>query len=284
MKKLFPILAGIVVFVLALFLMRPEATVPVIVAALDLPEGHTLTAGDIKVRQVSKSEVQPGSFAEAAQLTGKTLRVFRGSGDVILPTQLGEGVISLAANERAVAIHVTDSAGMAGLLRPGDMVGITAVIDSRDGSFSKTVANGLRVLYISPDFNAVQESAMTESADGSLAGSSVSSQRSRQAEGTVVLAVPVNAITIGYDFSGFGVTSESRLVSLTDLLPALDLVANVQLSLFLEPDKAEKFVTSGIFLPNLVITPRPSPSPTPCSGKSCGTTHSTPSVNPTSIP
>ena len=81
-----------------------------------------------------------------------------------------------------------------------------------------------------------------------------------------MLAVPVEAITIGYDFSTFGVNSESRLVSLTDLLPALDLVANVQLSLFLEPDAPESFITSGVFLPDLVITPGPTPTATPCPG------------------
>ena len=281
MKKLLPILIAIPVFLLSLLFMRPEATAPVVVAAMDLPEGHTLAATDVTVSQVPKSQAPQGAFSDPSQLVGQTLRVFRGAGDVIFPNHLGGEVIILAPDERAVAIHVTDTAGLAGLIRSGDTVGVTAVIESQDGPFAKTVANGLRVLYISPEFKAAQEvaaPASSSSGDPFAGGSSTAAQDRRETEGTVVLAVPVEAITIGYDFSTFGVNSESRLVSLTDLLPALDLVANVQLSLFLEPDAPESFITSGVFLPNLVITPGPTPTATPCPGGICG-----PSATPTAF-
>ena len=282
MKKLLPIVIAIPVFLLALLFMRPEATTPVVVAAMDLPEGHTLAATDVTVSQVPQSQAPQGAFSDPAQLVGQTLRVFRGAGDVINPSHLGGEVIILAPNERAVAIHVTDAAGLAGLIRPGDTVGVTAVMESQDGPFAKTVASGLRVLYISPEFKAAEGGqsapATSSSSDPFSGGGSTASQSSRETEGTVVLAVPVEAITIGYDFSTFGVNSESRLVSLTDLLPALDLVANVQLSLFLEPDKPEAFITSGVFLPNLVITPGPTPTATPCPGGICA-----PSTTPTAV-
>ena len=220
---------------------------------------------------------------EGQEFTGQTLRIFRGAGDVINPSHLGGEVIILAPDERAVAIHVTDAAGLAGLIRPGDTVGVTAVMESQDGPFAKTVASGLRVLYISPEFKASQggqstSSTSSSSGDPFAGGGSTASQGPRETEGTVVLAVPVDAITIGYDFSTFGVNSESRLVSLTDLLPALDLVANVQLSLFLEPDQPQSFITSGVFLPNLVITPGPTPTATPCPGGICA-----PSTTPTAV-
>ncbi len=281
MKKLLPILIALPVFVLSLLFMRPEATTPVVVAATDLPEGYTLTAADISVSQVSKSLAPQGAFNDPVQVVGQTLRVFRGAGDVIFPSHLGGEVIVLAPDERAVAIHVTDAAGLAGLIRTGDTVGVTAVVESRDGPFAKTVANGLRILYISPEFKAIQgaiSSPSTSPSGDPFAGSSTAAQSQREAEGTVVLAVPVDAITIGDDFSTFGVNSESRLVSLTDLLPALDLVANVQLSLFLEPDAPESFITSGVFLPNLVITPGPTPTATPCPGGICA-----PSTTPTAV-
>ena len=281
MKKLLPILIAIPVFLLALLFMRPEATTPVVVAAFDLPEGHILAETDVQINQVPKSQTPQGAFSDPTLVVGQTLRVFRGAGDVINPSHLGGEVIILAPDERAVAIHVTDAAGLAGLIRPGDMVGVTAVMEGQDGSFAKTVANGLRVLYISPEFRAVQEAAVSASSSSGepfTGGSSASSQRPRELEGTVVLAVPVEAVTIGYDFSTFGVNSESRLVSLTDLLPALDLVANVQLSLFLEPDAPESFITSGVFLPNLVITPGPTPTATTCPGGIC-----TPVATPTAI-
>ena len=227
----------------------------------------------MQVNQVPKSQAPQGVFSDPSQVTGATLRVFRGAGDVINPSHLGGEVISLAPNERAVAIHVTDAAGLAGLIRPGDTVGVSAVMESQIGPFAKTVASGLRVLYISPEFRAAQD--ITQSAASSTSNSPFSggagtlSRRSRDLEGTVVLAVPVAAITIGYDFSIFGVNSESRLVSLTDLLPALDLVDSVRLSLFLEPDSAEPFITSGLFLGDLVITPAPTSTATPCPGGVC---------------
>lgn len=285
MKKLLPIVIAIPVFLLALLFMRPEATTPVVVAAMDLPEGHTLAATDVTVSQVPKSQAPQGAISDPAQLVGQTLRVYRGAGDVINPSHLGGEVIILAPDERAVAIHVTDAAGLAGLIRPGDTVGVTAVMDSQDGPFAKTVASGLRVLYISPEFKASQggqstSSTSSSSGDPFAGGGSTTAQGPRETEGTVVLAVPVDAITIGYDFSTFGVNSESRLVSLTDLLPALDLVANVQLSLFLEPDAPESFITSGIFLPNLVITPGPTPTATPCPGGICAPSTTSTAVAP----
>jgi pilus assembly protein CpaB len=281
MKKLLPILIAFPVFLLSLLLLRPDASLPVLVAASDLPVGHTLIGSDVTVHQVSKSEVPPGAFSDPSQLVGQTLRVFRGTGDVILPSHLGGEAITLAPDERAIAIHVTDAAGLAGLLHPGDLVGVTAVIAEREGSFAKTVASSLRVLYISPEFQAVDQSSTSTIASTSspfTSNLSASLQSRREIEGTVVLAVPIQAITIGYDFSIFGVNSESRLVSLTDLLPALDLVDSVELCLFLEPGAAEPFITSGLYLPDLVITPLPTPTATPCPGNACPT--ATPALTP----
>ena len=284
MKKLLPILIALPVFLLSLIFLRPEATSPVVVSATDLLEGHILLASDVTIMQVPKSQVPQEAFSEPSPVIGQTLRVFRGKGDVIYPSHLGGEVISLAPDERAVAIHVTDAAGLAGLIRPGDTVGVTAVMESQDGPFAKTVASGLRVLYISPEFKASQGiAASTASVSSSPFSSGVnpSSARRRELEGTVVLAVPVDAITIGYDFSTFGVNSESRLASLTDLLPALDLVDTVRLSLFLEPDVPVPFITSGLFLGDLVITPGPTPTITPCPGGDCA--QPTPTI-PASIP
>jgi pilus assembly protein CpaB len=272
MKKLLPILIALPVFLFSLLFLRPEATVPILVAAVDLPAGHTIAASDVTLSQIPKSQAPLDAFSNPSQVVGQTLRVFRSAGDVIAPAHLGGEAITLAPDERAIAIHVSDAAGLAGLLRPGDLVGVTAVMSEREGSFAKTVANSLRVLYISPDFQAEAASSQASvvSTSSTFTGSvSASLQQRRASEGTVVLAVPMEAVTIGYDFSLFGISSESRLVSLTDLLPALDLVDGVQLSLFLEPGTAEPFITAGLYLPDLVITPLPTPTVTPCPGDAC---------------
>jgi len=77
-----------------------------------------------------------------------------------------------------------------------------------------------------------------------------------------VLAIPTDAQLLAYDFASFGVESETRLLFLVDLLPALDNAQNVQLSMVLEPDQPDEMITSGVYLPDLVITPGPSPTPT----------------------
>lgn len=271
MKKLFPLLIAGVVFLIALILIRPEATTEVVVASRDLPAGHALSMDDLTLQQFPKSLAPTGGYAETDLLIGQTLRVDRTAGDVLYPTHLGGETIVLAKDERALALQVTDSAGLAGLLRPGDMVGVTAVIfgSSGQGAFSKTISGGFRVLYISPEFQAADPFEVNpppQATSSPLSGSQGSTRR--EDSGTVVLAVPIQAAVVAYDFAAFGVESAAKVINILDLLPALDHATNVELSLFLEPENPKSFITSGVYLPDLVITPGPSPTPTetPSSG------------------
>lgn len=260
MKRILPLLIAGLVFAAALFLLRPEPTVPVVTAARMLPVGHQIAEGDLTLAQYPKSLVPEGAFVEATAVIGQTLSMTRSAGDVLYPANLGGEKLVLAPGERAVALQVTDAAGLAGLLKPGDHVGLTAVIFDQDGAFSKNVANGLRVLYVSPDFAA--QDPLEGAADSGGSQFSATSTRSRATQGTVVLAIPTDAQFLAYDFASFGVESETRLLFLVDLLPALDNAQNVQLSLVLEPDQPDELITSGVYLPDLVITPGPSPTPT----------------------
>src|SRR5690554_4052110 len=126
MKKLLPILIAVPVFLFALAMMRPEATVPVVVATYDLPEGRTLMDTDLQVQQLPRSQAPQGAIDDPVKIIGQTLRVFRGTGDAIFLTHLGGEEIILAPEERAVALHVSDASGLAGLIRTGDTVGVTA--------------------------------------------------------------------------------------------------------------------------------------------------------------
>jgi pilus assembly protein CpaB len=271
MKRFLPLLIAAVIFVVALVMMKPEAVVPVVAAAADLPAGHILTAEDLSLLYIPKS-LAPASeaYTDPHSLLGQSLRVYRNAGDFIYPANLGGEELALSPNERAIAIRVTDSSGLAGLVKPGDRVGVTAILPGPNGSssFGKFLIGGLRVLYITPSFQAEQPAAQPTSEpqaaqDGEAfsipSGAGLGTDRA--GEGTVVLAVPVAAQVVGYDFSAFGAESDSRLVFAVDLLPALDLSSNVLLSLVLEPHQAAAFETSGIFLPDLVRTPGPTPTP-----------------------
>lgn len=276
MKRFVPILIAGVVFVIALMMMQPEPLVSLVAAAADLPAGHIIQASDLKTVEMTKSLAPAGAFNDPSAIIGQRLRLARTAGDLLFPSHLGGETIVLQPDERAIAIHVTDSGGLAGLLKPGDQVGVTAVLPdgSGSGTFGKAVVGGLRVLYISPSFQAEDPPAepsstspqsTEESSSGgafSTSGSGLQGNAQRQENGTVVLAVPITARVVGYDFTSFGVPNDTRLIYAVDLLPALDQAGNAKLSLYLEPEQAQAFVSSGIYLPDLVRTPGPSPTPT----------------------
>ena len=271
MKRFLPLLIAAAIFIIALLMMKPEAVVPVVAAAANLPAGHILTAQDLSLVYIPDSLAPAGdAFSDPQGLLGQTLRVYRNAGDFIYPANLGGEELSLSPNERAIAIQVTDSSGLAGLVKPGDRVGVTAILPGPNGSssFGKFLIGGLRVLYITPSFQAEQPSAQQindpqagQDGEAFSVPSGAGLGADRAGEGTVVLAVPVTAQVVGYDFSAFGAENDSRLVYAVDLLPALDLSSNVLLSLVLEPRQAASFETSGIFLPDLVRTPGPTPTP-----------------------
>lgn len=268
MKRILPLFLAVIIFAVALVLMRPEPTVSIVTAVRDLPVGYQITEADLQVQPMPKSMAPSGAFNDPAAAVGGTLSIPRAAGDVLFPANLGGEQLILAPDERAVAIKVDDSAGLAGMLQPGDTVGVTAVIFNaggagQQGAFSKTIGSGLRVLYISPNFRALEPAITVPEVDATPAQIGVvQSTADRTDSGVVILAVPIDSTAVAYDFTPFGVEVATRLVFITDLLPALDHAQNVQLSLFLEPDAPQDFVTSGIYLPDLVITPGPSPTPT----------------------
>ncbi len=274
LKKVLPYLLAGVVFLFALALLRPPAQMQVVTAALDLPAGHTLTEGDLTLRSLP-AEALPteGVITDPLQAVGQTLRVDRTAGDVILTTHLGESQVALKADERAVAIHVTDASGMGGVLRPGDLVGVTAVVfqqgmGAESGAFSKATIEGLRVLYVQPSFVAedpAQSAVITPDPQTGIA-----IQRQRSKEGVVILAVPIQAQAVVYDFQSAGIqaTNAVRLVNAVELLTALDQSDNARLSLYMMPKDAQAMNTSGLWLPELVVrqvTPTPTGTPVPLS-------------------
>jgi len=270
-KQFISIALAIAVFLVAFLAIRggQEDTLETVVAARKLPSGHTLTSSDLMLEERAQGNLPEGAVTQIDALLGETLSMPRSKGDLITHEHLGGEHIDMAEDERAVAIEVTDSGGLAGLLKPGDRVGVTAVLDAAEGSYAKEIAEGLRVLYVSPEFLAVDPLAYQQLTDPEDEGgigignsSSGGSVPDRDNQGVVVLAVSVYQNALAYDFQAFGVESETRLVNLVDLIPALDHARGVALSLFITPDQALHFESAGIYVPDLVITPGPSPTPT----------------------
>ncbi len=262
MKKFLPIVLAMVVFAVALALNRPEPQVAVVVAAADLPEGRVLAESDLATKEMPKSLAPDGAVSEVQSLVGQRLRVARSAGDPILPAHLGGEVLELRPNERAVALQVSAAQGLAGLLKPGDRVGLTVIVNSGQQTFAKYLAGGLRVLWVDPAFKREEAPASPQGTPhpavdcsaGGLPQPVVDVEGA--ARGLVVLAIPVEAQTLVYDFSLQGAESENKPLYLLDVLPALT-TQGAQFGLVLEPEKAQEAQTSGLALQSLVITPGP---------------------------
>lgn len=265
MKKFLPVILAIVVFAIALVLNQPESQVAVVVAAADLPEGRVLSEADLTVRQLPKSLAPEGAIGDAQSLVGQRLRVERSAGDPILPAHLGGDVLVLQPNERAVALSVSASQGLAGLLKAGDRVGLTVIVNTNQQTYAKYLAGGLRVLWLDPSFQRDSAPApQQENAGGGMfGGDSVAPVDTGGAsKGLIVLAVPVEAKTVVYDFTLLGSGNETKPLYLVDVIPALS-AQGAQFGLVLEPEQAQEIYTSGIALQGLAVTPGATQTPTP---------------------
>jgi len=275
-KKVIPYVLAVIVFIAALVLLRPAPSKTVVVAAYDLRAGHTLVEGDLSLQAMPASAVASDALTDASLAVGQTLRIDRGQGDILRTSNLGE-LITLQPDERAVAVKITDATGLAGLLVPGQQVGIVASVQMQSldtqGTFSKATIEGLRVMYIDPRFAASDSNASMQpgisspkgNTPNSLVGSSstgVTTDRAQQ--GFVVLAVPTSLQTVIYDFSADNAVSESRLVNVLELLAALGSTDGAEITLYLMPrENATQFSSPGLWLPNLVVTPQATPTTTP---------------------
>lgn len=261
MKKLMPYFLAVAVLFASLILIRPAPSKTVVVAARDLRAGQPLTEADVALRSVPVGLLPADALTNIQSALGQTLQWPRGEGDVIRQAHLGKSV-ALAEDERAVAVEVTDAGGLGGLLAPGMTVGVVAAIPVQGqggvGTFAKATVEGLRVLYVDPRF-AVQQSPQPMPTAGAFGVGLYTQERAQK--GYVVLAVPTSLTTILYDFSASGALSESRKVNALELLSALQATTGATVTLYLTPDDAQRFASPGLWLPDLVITPAPTATP-----------------------
>ncbi len=287
LKKVLPYVLAAIVFFLSLALMRPAPSKTVVVAAHDLSAGHVLTEADLKLQAMPQPSIANDSLTDIKAAVGQSLKLDRGSGDIIRSSNFGQ-MIPLQPNERAVAVKVSDTTGLAGLIAPGQEVGIIAAIPTQNltsaGTFSKVTVEGLRVLYVDPRFVASDSDTslqpVSTPASGGLAGVGGVTTVERAQAGYVVLAVPTNLQTIMYDFSRDGAMSQSRQVNALEMLAALSADTQSMITLYLMPaDKAESFSSPGLWLQDLVITPEPTATPDPHSTATQPAPAATPTAN-----
>ncbi|UPO75736.1 Flp pilus assembly protein CpaB [Arthrobacter sp. Helios] len=135
--------------------LPPDArTVSVVTAGADLPAGHVLGPGDLRVVSLPAAADPPGSFAPGAAVTGKRLAVPLRAGSVLTDSFLvGPGLLAGSpAGTSAVPLRAADPA-VTGLLSPGVLVDVMlAPGDNFDGAAAASLlAAGVPVLWIGGD-------------------------------------------------------------------------------------------------------------------------------------
>jgi len=137
--------------------------------------------------------------------------------------------VSLGPDERAVAVRVKQDRGLAGLLQPGARVGVVATLpDSNGDLFAKAVIENLRVLYVSPDFQARPDpspglragapaTAQMTVADGESSGlvtspGATASSSKPANEGVILLAAPIDPQPVAYVPISQTLTADTDLI------------------------------------------------------------------------
>ncbi len=281
------ILALVVVLVLGAMMMKPASKVPVVVAATDLPRGHRITDQDLAVVQLPANAVPKGAFQSPDALVGQVVRFSRAAGDFILPQHVGaELLMDLQPDERGIGVPVNAAGGLAGLLQPGDTVDVIAVLESGDafnpfvptttategqpdqnaplpppsGPYAKLLLTGLRVLYVSPDFRAPETSTTSQESGSSL---TAAPSRGAGSSGVVVLAVPVNPVSVVWDFGAEAAASPVvQTVNAAELLSAV-VDGGASIRLLLDPKEPAETRTAGVYLQSLIVPPPPEGTPEP---------------------
>jgi Flp pilus assembly protein CpaB len=129
------LLALIVVAVVYAVLVSTIKPVAVVVARQDMNAGTQLTADLVEVRDLPAGGVPKGTFSSPAEVTGKVLVVARVAGDPITSYVVGDSNAAsgipamLDPNTVAIAVRVDQATGLAGVLRPGQLVTVIGIID-----------------------------------------------------------------------------------------------------------------------------------------------------------
>jgi len=275
-----PLLLGTITAILLGLALWPQqaATRTFVVAARDLGAGTQLQPADLALRTAPADQAPADAVDDLQLVLGESLAVVRFAGEPVTLRHLGPAV-ELAADERGIAVRVQADTGLAGLLRPGMAVGVVATLpEANGGMYAKAILEGLRVLYVPPDFQARPYTPATAqlrvSSDGASSPPVVSaSPQQTVQEGVVVLAASTQPTTILYRWPeglvesltatgevdiqtgvelGPAALPPARLVVPVELLAALN-AADAAFTLVMLPEMPATYTTTGLTLAQILV-------------------------------
>jgi Flp pilus assembly protein CpaB len=125
-----------------------------VVAAKPLKAGTVLEASDVKTIPWPAAELPKGNYGNVDDVVGSSVFDSIGEGEPVLESRLASsksaGGAGVPAGMRAVSVHVTDSTGVLGLLRTGQMVDVQVVRGKLPDVQVRTALESLRVLSVIP--------------------------------------------------------------------------------------------------------------------------------------
>jgi pilus assembly protein CpaB len=132
------------------------ATVPVVVAARDMPEGVTVDRVALVVAQWPAGTQPAGAYNTVDSVAGRVTRVPVYKGEAIVPGRLapegtGAGLeVKITPGKRAYGIRVNDVSSLAGMVQPNSRVDIMVVINDpeQQKQVAKLFMENMRVLAI----------------------------------------------------------------------------------------------------------------------------------------
>ena len=132
------------------------ATIPVVVAARDMPEGVTIDRVGLVVAQWPAGTQPAGAYNSVDSVAGRVTRVAVYKGEAIVPGRLapegtGAGLeVKITPGKRAYGIRINDVASLAGMVQPNSRVDIMVVINDpeQQKQVAKLFMENMRVLAI----------------------------------------------------------------------------------------------------------------------------------------
>lgn len=169
-----------------------------IVARVDVPAGHVLTATDLDI--VTTQQHDKRTFSDTQSLIGKvtTMAVIKGA--VFKTSHFPNNSLlaqTLASHERAVAIKVNEVIGVGGFIKPGDYVDVLLYLraDRENGEVSsaQVVLTNVKVLAygaLITEMESSQEDELTQPVPNKLGtGSNRSDPKKEKDSRSAILAV-----------------------------------------------------------------------------------------------
>ncbi|MFH1678662.1 MAG: Flp pilus assembly protein CpaB [Candidatus Omnitrophota bacterium] len=189
----------------------PRKTSVVLVAQNEIPVKTMITPNDILIKDMPVEYIQPGAVSSLEQVIGKVTTVPISAGEQIIAVKLlppDKIVKSLAevmpSGKRAITVSVDNISRLAGLLKPGDIVDVFALIALPVGSGGAQAGTKIKESQLVSLFQGIEVLAVGDLFIDSEISSQVKTGPARdkaasKLEGTVTLALePQEAILLSF--------------------------------------------------------------------------------------